>query len=502
MPIIDVDRPTAFAPAVELLARLRAGEMSARELLDLYLARIGSLEPDLGAVVTLDAERAMNAAAAADEARAAGDRRPLLGLPVTVKDSLETAGLRTTSGARELSGYVPADDAPAVARLRAAGAVLVGKTNLPAWASDAQSSNQLFGTTDNPFDRTRTPGGSSGGSAAALAAGLTGLELGSDIGGSIRTPAAWCGLFGHKPTYGIVPLRGHIPPPPGHLAPMDMGVVGPLGRSAADVALALDVVAGPDGAEAVAWQLRLPPARHEQLGGFRVGLWLDDPRCAVSAEVGAALETAAGALAAAGARVVPLAEAAAAAGLGAPSLAALTAPYQPLLQAVIGAGLPDAVFDDLLATAERAAPDDESEHVRYARDVTARARDWQRAQEQRHRIRLWWAELFGTVDVVLAPATPTVAIPHDHRRIRDRRLLVDGEERPYWDLLVWPSMANLAYLPATAVPLGSSDKGLPIGAQVIGPHGEDRTTLAFAAEVETLLGGFVPPAADTAGLSP
>jgi len=493
MPIIDVDRPMAFAPAVELLRALRAREMSARELLDLYLARIGSLEPGLGAVVTVDAERAMKAAAAADEARAAGDDRPLLGLPFTVKDSLETAGLRTTSGASELSGYVPADDAVAVARLRAAGAVLVGKTNLPPWASDAQSTNKVFGTTDNPFDRTRTPGGSSGGSAAALAAGLTGLELGSDIGGSIRTPAAWCGLFGHKPTYGIVPLGGHIPPPPGHLAPIDMGVVGPLGRSAADIALALEVVAGPDGSDAVAWELRLPPARHDHLDGFRVGLWIDDPRCAVAAEVRAALEAAAGALADAGARIVPLAEAATAAGLEAPSLAALTAPYQPLLQAVMSAGLPDFVFDELAATAAQAAPDDDREHVRYARDVTARVRDWQRAQEQRHRIRRWWAGLFRSVDVVLAPATPTVAIPHDHRPIRDRRLVVDGEERPYWDLLVWPSMANLAYLPATAVPLGRSAAGLPIGAQVIGPHGEDRTPLAFAAGVEAILGGFVPP---------
>ncbi|HMC81493.1 MAG TPA: amidase family protein, partial [Acidimicrobiia bacterium] len=211
MPIIDADRPMAFAPAVALLGALRAREVSARELLDLYLARIGSLEPGIGAVVTLDAERAMAAAAAADDARAAGDDRPLLGLPVTVKDSLETAGLRTTAGARELSGYVPGGDAAAVARLRAAGAVVVGKTNLPAWASDVQSSNEVFGTTVNPYDRSRTPGGSSGGSAAALAAGLTGLELGSDIGGSIRTPATWCGVFGHKPTYGIVPTRGHVP---------------------------------------------------------------------------------------------------------------------------------------------------------------------------------------------------------------------------------------------------------------------------------------------------
>ena len=498
MPIVDVDRPLAFAPAVTLLELLRNREMSARELLYLYLARIRSLEPGLGAVVTVDAERAMAAAAAADEARAAGDDRPLLGLPVTLKDSLETAGLRTTAGATELSDHVPAADAAAVARLRAAGAVVVGKTNLPAWAGDVQSHNRVFGTTANPFDRRRTPGGSSGGSAAALAAGLSALELGSDIGGSIRTPAAWCGLFGHKPTYGIVPLRGHLPPPPGIRSPMDMGVIGPLGRSAADVALALDVIAGPDGADAVAWQLRLPPARHTRLGDFRVGLWLDDPRGAVAAEVGAALEAAAGALAAAGAKIVALAGAAAGAGLDEPSLARLTAPFQPLLQAAMSLGLPEAAFAGLLATAEGAAPDDDTEPVRHARLVTARVWDWQRAQEERAGIRQWWAALFGAgaVDVVLAPATLTVAIPHDHRPVRERRIAVDGGERPYWDVLLWPSLANLAYLPATAVPVGRSPAGLPIGAQVIGGYGEDRTTLAFATLVEEVLGGFAPPPGD------
>src|SRR5581483_684430 len=352
---------------------------------------------------------------------------------------------------------------------------------------------KVFGTTVNPWDRDRSPGGSSGGSAAALAAGLAGLELGSDIVGSIRTPAAWCGLFGHKPTYGIVPTRGSLPPRPGARAAMDMWVVGPLGRSAADVALALDVVAGPAGDDAVAWRLELPPPRHRDLASFRVALWLDDPRCPVAAEVGHGLARAAEALAAAGARVVALAEAAAQAGLPAPSLAALTAPYQPLLQAALSAGLPDRFFAELVSTAEAAGPDDDAEMVRYARDVTARVRDWHVADEERHRIRAWWAELFRTVDVVLAPAVLTVAIPHDHRRIPERRLVVDGAERRYWDLLAWASPASLAYLPATAVPLGRTAGGLPVGAQAIGPHGEDRTTLAFAGHVETVLGGFSPP---------
>jgi amidase len=493
MPIIDVDRPLAFAPAVDLLAMLRAKEVSARELLDLYLARIADHEPALGAVVTVDAERAMAAAGAADEARAAGDDRPLLGLPMTIKDCLETAGMPTTAGVKELRDHVPGADADAVARLRAAGAVIVGKTNLPPWASDIQSSNEVFGTTVNPWDQSRSPGGSSGGAAAALAAGLTGLELGSDVGGSIRTPAVWCGLFGHRPTYGIVPLRGHLPPRPGGLAPLDMFAIGPLGRSAGDVALALDVVAGPAGDDAVAWRLELPPPRHRDLGSFRVAQWLDDPRCPVAAEVREGLARACEALTAAGARIVPLAEAAASAGLPAPALETLTGPYQPLLQAALSAGLPDRFFAQLVTTAETAAPDDDSEMVRIARDATARVRDWHAANEARHRIRAWWADLFRAVDVVLAPAVLTVAIPHDHRRIPERRLTVDGVERRYWDLLPWAALPSLAYLPATAVPLGPSAEGLPIGAQIIGPHGEDRTTLAFAGHVEAVLGGFTPP---------
>src|SRR5581483_5997817 len=255
---------------------------------------------------------------------------------------------------------------------------------------------------------------------------------------------------------------------------------------------------GPDGADAVAWRLQLPPPRHERLAGFRVGLWLDDPRGAVAAEVGAALEAAAGALAGAGATVVPLEGAAARAGLDRPSLARLTAPYQLLLQATMSLGLPESAFAGLLAAVEAADPADDSEPVRHARLVTARVWDWQRAREERAGIRRWWAELFGAgaVDVVLAPATLTEAIPHDHRRVRDRRLVVDGQERPYWDVLLWPSLANLAYLPATAVPVGRSAAGLPIGAQVIGGHGEDRTTLAFAGLVEEVLGGFTPPPAD------
>ena len=210
-------------------AAIRAGRISSRDHLELLLDRVERLNPPLNAVVTLDAERARREADAADRALAEGrDLGPLHGVAMTIKDSFQTIGMRTTSGAPELSGHIPEVDAVPVARLRAAGAVVFGKTNLPIYAGDTQSYNAVFGQTNNPWNLERTPGGSSGGSAAALAAGFTPLELGSDIGGSIRGPASTCGIFGHKPSYGIVPALGQIPGPPGTLTQADIAVAGPM----------------------------------------------------------------------------------------------------------------------------------------------------------------------------------------------------------------------------------------------------------------------------------
>src|SRR5262249_24560906 len=223
--------PLPFKSATELAAAIRAGEISSTELLECYLGRIEALNPGLGAVVTVDAERARREAAEADRRLArGGEAGGLHGLPVTGKDCLETEGMRTTCRASQLAGYVPDHDAEAVRRLRGAGAIIAGKTNLPVWASDCQSYNELFGTTSNPWDASRTPGGSSGGAAAAVAAGLCAVELGSDLGGSLRIPAAWCGGYALKPSYGIIPVRGHIPPPPGTPGQGGIGVVGPPAR--------------------------------------------------------------------------------------------------------------------------------------------------------------------------------------------------------------------------------------------------------------------------------
>ena len=273
-----------FRSARQLAAGVRKKEIGCLELLDLYLARVERYDAAINAVVVRDFDRARRRARAADRALAKGDVwGPLHGVPITVKESYDVAGLPTTWGLPSLKEHIAAKNALAVDRLVGAGAVLFGKTNVPVYLADWQSFNAIYGTTNNPWDLARAPGGSSGGSAAALAAGLTGLEAGSDIGSSIRNPAHFCGVFGHKPTWGIIPRHGQSLP--GQVAAVDMDVVGPLARSADDLALALSVMAGPDPIEAAGWQLHLPPARQKRLRDFKVAVMLEAPESAVDSEV-------------------------------------------------------------------------------------------------------------------------------------------------------------------------------------------------------------------------
>jgi amidase len=479
----------AHAGAARLVAALRAGEVSSRELLDLYLGRIEAADPALNAVVTLDTERAHRLAAGADEALARGEAAgPLAGLPITIKDTIETEGLRTTAGAPWLSGHIPDRDATAVARLKAAGAIVFAKTNCPLYGGDAQSENVVFGTTGNPWDTGRSPGGSSGGSAAALAAGQTALELGSDIGGSVRNPAHYCGIYGHKPSFGIIPTRGHIPPPPGALCPVDLAVVGPLGRDAEDLALALDTLAGPDEADCTAWRLDLPPPRGRALSDYRVGVWLEDPACPVASAVGDVLDNAVDALASAGANLSTRLR---------PdfTLAEAHRTYQRLLYGVTTGGLANRVYGTLLAKAQELEPDDDGRNARYLRDGTARHRDWLAADEERARYRARWREFFGRCDILLCPTVPTTAIRHDHTNINRRTIDVDGETRDYWDQIIWPGMASMAGLPATVAPVGRASDGLPVGIQIVGPYLEDAGTIHFARLLAAVLGGYEPPSA-------
>lgn len=479
----------AHAGTRELLTALRAREVSSRELLELYLGRIEAADPGLNAVVTLDTERARRLAAEADEALARGEPAGALhGLPITIKDTIETEGLRTTAGAPWLGGHVPDRDATAVARLKAAGAIVFGKTNCPRYGGDAQSENVVFGTTGNPWALDRSPGGSSGGSAAALAAGLTALELGSDIGGSVRNPAHYCGIYGHKPSFGIIPTRGHVPPPPGALSPVDLAVVGPLGRAADDLDLALGVLAGPDEADAAAWHLQLPPARERSLGDYRVAVWLDDPACPIDSTVGAVLADAVDALARAGAAV----DADRRPGF---TLADAHRTYQRLLYPATTAGLANRVYGALLAKAEELAPGDDGRNARYLRDGTARHRDWLAADEERAGYRARWREFFRDCDILLCPTVPTTAIRHDHSNINRRTITVNGETRDYWDQIIWPGMASMAGLPATVAPVGRASDGLPVGIQIMGPYLEDRSTIDFARRLAEVVGGYEPPPA-------
>ena len=477
-----------FRSATELAAAIRGKEISSTELVKCYLDRIEALNPGLGAVVTVAAERARSEAGESDRRLARGEEvGPLHGLPVTVKDCLETAGLRTTCGAAELAGYVPDHDAEAVGRLRRAGAIIAGKTNLPAWASDCQSYNELFGTTSNPWDASRTPGGSSGGAAAAVAAGLCAVELGSDLGGSLRIPAAWCGVYALKPSYGIIPVHGHIPPPPGTLAEMDTGVLGPLARSAADLDLCLTVLAGPDPVEAARWRLELPASPARDLRAWRVAVWPDEPGWPLDRAVAERLKTAADALAAAGMRLEERRPV---------NLDQSLDVAQRLIQGQVAGFLPEPDFAALTARAARLNPQHQSPPARFARNITQSARQLAQAKQQQRALRASWARFFSYYDILLCPAMRTTAIPHDHTPDVDARVItVNGEPVPYADQFAWVQAVGAAYLPAAVAPAGIAADGLPAGIQIVGPYLHDRTVTAFAQTLGGLIGGFTPPPA-------
>jgi amidase len=478
----------AFRPAAELAGMIKAKEISSSELLECYLDRIERFNPGLNAVVTLDVERARQEASEADSRLAQGGPvGPLHGLPMTVKDSLQTRGMRTTCGAPQLAGYVPDQDAVAVARLRNAGAIIVGKTNLPAWAGDCQTYNDVFGTSNNPWDHARTPGGSSGGAAAAVAAGLAALELGSDIGGSLRIPAHWCGVYALKPSFGIVPTRGHIPPPPGMLGDADIGVLGPIARSAGDLELCLSVIAGPDTADAAGWRLELPPAPGRDIPQWRVAMWPDEPGWPLDRAISGRLQAAADSLAAAGMRV----EQARPVDLGQSVGVA-----QRLIQGGLAGFLPEPEYAALAGRADQLDPADQSPPARFARNITQSARQLGLARQEQLALRAAWARFFSRYDILLSPAMRTTAIPHDHNPDVDARTItVNGEQVPYADQFAWLQAVGVGYLPAVGAPAGLAADGLPAGIQLVGPYLHDRSVIAFSQILAELAGGFTPPPA-------
>ena len=478
----------AYRTAGELIEALANREVSSRELVDDAIARIEALDPKINAVVVRDFDRARAAAADADAARARGEHRPLLGLPMTVKEQFAIAGLPTTWGDPNFRDWRAEADCLAVQRLKSAGAVLLGTTNVPIALGDWQSYNEIYGTTNNPWDLARTPGGSSGGAAAALAAGFVPLELGSDIGGSLRAPAHFCGIFSHKPSLDLVPQRGAGPPQtPAVPVRGDLAVAGPMARSAADLALELGVLAGPDErAEGVGYHLALPPPRHDGLAGFRALVIDAHPLCPTAASVTAALDGLTEHLAKLGVQIVRDCP-------KLPDLALTTQTYVELLAAFFAADLTAERREAVMLAARSLSADDNSIAACRMRGFAISHADWILASRRRGALRGRWLALFEDVDVVLCPAMPTPAFPHDHTPILTRELEIDREKRPYIDQLAWAGPATLNGLPATTAPIGRTDAGLPIGVQIIGGYLEDRTTIAFASLIEREFGGFVPP---------
>ena len=484
--------PLLTNPATELLRLLRERKLGALELLDLQLARIDTLNPALNAVVALDIEAARRSALAADNTPA-GKRGPLHGLPITIKDAFEVAGMPATCGFPHLAEHVPQRDADAVARLRAAGAMPFGKTNVPVAAADHQSYNPVYGTTNNPWDVKRTPGGSSGGAAAAVAAGFSSLELGSDIGGSIRCPSHFCGVYGHKSSYNLVPIRGHIPPAPGARSTPALGVAGPIARSAADLELAMDILAAPSSDDLTAWSVRTPPSRHERLADFRVALWADRKAYTVDRRCVEVMHAYADDLRKAGARVDEHAR---------PEINIETS--DDIYVAMLFSTVSDGMSEEILAETERVArkldAGPRSYPTRIARAVRLTHHGFLRLQEQQEQLRRAWAQFFESYDVILCPIMPTVAFPHDHSGTGpghiaqySRTTVVDGKLMPYLNGLQWPGLVTVAHLPATAIPTGRRIDGMPMGVQAVGPYLEDRTPLRFAQLAEQALGGFEPP---------
>jgi amidase len=483
-----MDLDIATATATELIPALKAREISSRELLADLTERAQQLNPALNAIVAWDLDRATEAALAADAATASGQATgPLHGLPMTVKDVWETQGLVTTSGALPLARYVPESDAIAVGRLKEAGAIIFGKTNTPLFAGDWQTYNEVYGRTNNPWDVTRTTGGSSGGAAAAVAAGLTPLELGSDIGGSIRIPAHYNGVYGLKPSWGIVPLRGHIPGPPGSLVEVDVGVAGPMARSVADLRTAFEVIAGPLPENAAGWRLELDAGPElADVSELRVGTLFDQGGDVVpiSAEVRASCEKFAANLSNAGARV---------------RTAQLPVPlrdgfkvWRDVALPVIGLGLLDAEYDGL---AEQGKAQGDDPLVAVARAMTSSYRSWLLAVEQRQRQRMAWARFFEDFDVVLAPVMPTVAFPHDtDRPLAERLIDIDGIAVPHFPAAAWVGVIGVSLLPVVTLPIGPGHSGLPVGVQVAGPFLSDLRLLRAAELLESAAGtSFTPP---------
>ncbi|BCM18819.1 amidase [Mesorhizobium sp. J8] len=450
---------TTFFTATQLAAAIRERRVSATEVMAAQLERIAAVNPVLNAIVTLDETAARGGARAADEAIARGDAiGPLHGVPVTLKDGHATAGMRTTVGMTAWADYVPTADSTVAARLRKAGAIIIGKTNVPSRLRDLQTVNSIFGRTKNPWDVTRTPGGSSGGAAAAIAAGLTPLEIGSDAGGSVRVPAHLCGIYGFKPTQSSVPITGSYADPPD--MPRSFRLlfdIGPLARDVDDLILAHRVIAGPDGLDT-----EVPPVKTDEepeppLDRLRVAFAPEFPGVPTARDIADTIAGFAAAIDIGGAR--------------------------------LGQALPSHDF-----TAERALFSDfitwYSQAFQSPPENSPTLSVYLEALNQRDEFIYAWERFFGDWDVLVCPAMMCTAFRH---REMGMPIPVDGVETPYWSALSHACRFNLSGHPAVVMPVGLDREGLPIGIQLVGRRHSDMKLLATAKALTRLTEGFVRP---------
>jgi amidase len=472
-----------FGTALDAAATIRAKKISSVELTRHTLRRIDAFQPKLNAYVYQLRDEALAAAARADEAIARQTPTGALhGVPINVKESFGVESQPCTWGIPPLKASKAPAHAVAVRRLLEAGAILLGATNVPFELMDGQSFNDIYGTSNNPWDLARTPGGSSGGTAASLAAGMAFFGIGSDIGGSIRGPAAFCGIYGHKPTQDLVSLMGHVPggthEPPGFSTLL--AVAGPMARSADDLEAGLRVLAGPEPPESKAFQWMLPTSRQLALRDFRIGYVLEDPAVPVSAETKSVLESAVRACERAGAMIRQ----------GWPE----GFRFQDML---------DTYFFFLGAIVFSLTPPQHQEYERtrlttrpehFVKGALSNFADWQRKNMERLAYRAMWERFFEAVDVFLLPTTFTAAFPHDQTRPDQRMIpMPEGGAQRFWNLLSYISPATLTGCPATTAPVGLTRSGLPVGLQIVGPYLEDATPIAFARALAQEIGGFQPP---------
>lgn len=476
----------AFHSATKLAALIRNKKIGCLELLQHYLARCERHNGRLNAIVVWTVNAAKKRARAADRALAKGERcGPLHGVPITIKESFDVAGLPTCWGTEEYKNSIATHNALAVERLQASGAILFGKTNVPVLLADWQTFNPVYGTTNNPWDETRVPGGSSGGAAAALAAGLTGLETGSDIGASIRDPAHYCGVYGHKSTFGIAAMNGHALG--GAVARADISVIGPMARSAADLAIALQRIAGPDAIDGAGWQLKLPAPRKKRWPEFKVAVMLSHPTAEVDQSIQGQIQRLTQFLRKQKVKVNETAR---------PDFDPAEAHrvFIQLLRAATSGRQTDTVFQKFLAAKEKLSERDQDYYAQMVRGNTMHHKDWHGWNEKRHRIRLAWADFFREYDLLLCPPAATTAFPHNQTGERwERMVMVNGKPQPSTTQMFWAGYSGMAFLPSTVAPIGFSEESLPVGVQIVGPQYGDLTCIEFAKMIERDYHGFVPP---------